>query len=534
MSTLTSSTSKIINSDKPRYQRKPKKDGTARKARIFGRPWWYEKAGWSEDKVDERRAAIVDRLKEKWTDWQEFKDASNDTQEVLDWIKPLIATFDDGSWCLPGESDPSKRIQEQLAIYSEWAKAILRDSSRMTKTRRTPNQNTISRSPQSVATSIKLPEHPVSSWHTGFTPVNRASSYGTDGALLQRWRQTRTIDGLSEKGVAADDESETDALATTWNFSRQGSSGARNTDASKLQSDYHLKPAPFTPPTRVEGDAVSAMPDYSDDDTEITEVSDSEPARRSSSKIKIADNDSKDDNISHMPGRKWQDVDWDDVVVSVDATEWLGETFPIPMTMLKPGSSRTLCRWDDFELHDLYARFEVETGQKIDWAKHLIVSMVNNKPIAINTPGKYKLMLKEFSEKTRPGSQAMALFLRVVERSSFAEVTHHRPPQTNQSHDLGKRLEKRSQFTGAASDFSSDTESESTEPPSKRQKNDAVPQMTSTWPIGLTNGDRTGTNGDSVIEQTEEASGVTTYEPSEELKLRQSPDEFTQESNTVI
>lgn len=520
--------------DKPLYNRKPRKDGTTRKARIFGRPYWYEKAGWSEETCNERRAAIRDRLHERWSNWSVLKDEAVSSQEVKDWIKPVVVTFDDSSWCLPTSSDPEERLNEQLSIYSEWAKHILRESSRPSKTNRTPDQNAISKSPQSVATSMRLPEHSVNGRYNSFTHVNRSGSYGSDGGLLLRWRQTRTIDGVSEKDTTVDNEPEMDALATTWNFSRQGVPGAGNTNGLEHHSDHRPKPFSFATPSRVERNTVSAMlEDFSDDGTEITEVSDSEPARQSSSKIKSAPDEKTNGDTGSRSERKWRDIDWDDVVVTVDAKKVVGEVFPTPMTMLKPGSNRSLCRWDDFELHDLHARLEVEAGQKIDWSKYMIASMVNSKPIAINTPGKYKLLLKEFSEKTRPGP-AMMLCLRVIERTGFGEVIRYGTQRQNQLHNQTKKNEKRSQFTGAPSDFSSDSETESTQPPLKRQKHDNTSQLTSATHSELTVPDHSQPPGDPLVEQLQEASSVLVDKAREELKVRESPDEFTQESNTII
>lgn len=210
---------------------------------------------------------------------------------------------------------------------------------------------------------------------------------------------------------------------------------------------------------------------FPDEEVEMIDSSHSDSSCRAATAVQIPADESLDRSHSERRHSQWRDSQWDDVVITIDATLLAEDYYPIPMTTLKPGSRRAACRWDDFELDDLFARFKVESGFEIDNKKHLMVWSANDTSMVINTPGKYKLMLKEFAERTQRSS-TMVLYLRVVERASLNRTSVRNERHRNFVYDRAGAAVKRSQFTGAASDYSSDSDSGPAPAPLKRWKSD--------------------------------------------------------------
>lgn len=264
----------------------------------------------------------------------------------------------------------------------------------------------------------------------------------------------------------------------------------------------------------------------------MTEVSDSEPMRHAETTIERQKRKSLDHiDQNHASGhhQKWRDRFWDDVVVTIDATVLNGEDFPIPMTMLKPGSCRAICRWDEFELDSLYARFKIEAGLEIDRDRYVLAWSVNGSSITINTPGKYKLMLKEFAEKTRRSS-AMVLYLQILDRASVTRTPIRDGQRQSLLRDQGDTWMKRSQFTGATSDYSSDSDSDSepTERPSKRQKRPLAYESSSPHSESLLAHRHRSRDAQDIVQAAEMPPPQVR---SDIVKARDTPEEWTQDSS---
>lgn len=499
-----------IEDVKPQYHRKPRKDGTARKTRVFGKPWWYEKAGWAEERWNERRTALLDRLREGWPDWSSFEQDAPTEDDIKQWIRPVVATFDDMSWCLPETSDTLTRLEEQLTIYSAWAKFIIREAS-LQMSRNLPDQDTASEGPQLANKSAEYSErNPRLS--VGSAKLNGANIREVYGTLPHQWRQRRSL------------HSRTSPTATKRKVSNVDGSKGEMVRTPSHRSSHNAARQPSIASSKARRPVVAYT---SDEGTEINEVSDSEPLRHAEASFETPADESMDGDNDNVYHRKWRDLDWDDVVVTLDATLLNGEYFPIPMTMLKPGSSRASCRWDDFELDDLYARFRVESGFDFDRNKYVIIWSIKETSMTINTPGKYKLMLKEFAEKTRRSS-AMVLCLRIIEHTSLDQTPVRNVRQQSLMHKWHTPGEKRSQFTGAASDFSSDSESASAQPPLKRQRPANEHEPTSAY------SESTAAHQHHSPERSGTAQAAEMPLPqarSDLLKVRESPQEFTQDSD---
>lgn len=91
--------------------------------RIHSDTWWKIKTGWTDEEYLARKNALFRRIRETG--------ASPYEEDILDKIEPLVATFDDRSWCLPGEQDRAVIFNEQLRLYQDWAEHIFHASGDM-------------------------------------------------------------------------------------------------------------------------------------------------------------------------------------------------------------------------------------------------------------------------------------------------------------------------------------------------------------------------------------------------------------------
>lgn len=137
---------------------------------MFGKPWWFEKAGWSSDRWIERRDAILERMRASWPDWPSFEHDAATEDDVKACIRSLVAAFDDASWCLPHTPDPLKRLEQKLNIYYVWAKSILREATRLQKVRSLADQDTASESSRFIHADPTTSDHELTrrgTEHTG-------------------------------------------------------------------------------------------------------------------------------------------------------------------------------------------------------------------------------------------------------------------------------------------------------------------------------------------------------------------------------
>lgn len=81
--------------------------------------WWRIKTGWTEAECLGRKNALLTQIRKVWPNKQARSSVS--VQDFIDGIEPLIATFDDKAWCLPGEKDRTLVFAEQLRLYNRWA-----------------------------------------------------------------------------------------------------------------------------------------------------------------------------------------------------------------------------------------------------------------------------------------------------------------------------------------------------------------------------------------------------------------------------
>lgn len=85
--------------------------------------WWQAKADWSSDEYEQRRQAIIARIRDKWPEEKMLngRDGSRGQQkrEVREWLRPLVITFNDTNW--PYGATTENRIERQLQYYVSWA-----------------------------------------------------------------------------------------------------------------------------------------------------------------------------------------------------------------------------------------------------------------------------------------------------------------------------------------------------------------------------------------------------------------------------
>lgn len=85
--------------------------------------WWQAKTGWSADEFDRRRNAIIARIRERWPEEKTLsgRDGTGGQQknEVKEWLRPLVVSFNDTNW--PYGATDQNRIERQLQYYVSWA-----------------------------------------------------------------------------------------------------------------------------------------------------------------------------------------------------------------------------------------------------------------------------------------------------------------------------------------------------------------------------------------------------------------------------
>lgn len=58
--------------------------------------WWQDLTKWTDDEFEERRKAIITRIREKWPE-ESMLSGRNQKHEVRQWLQPLASTFDDSN-----------------------------------------------------------------------------------------------------------------------------------------------------------------------------------------------------------------------------------------------------------------------------------------------------------------------------------------------------------------------------------------------------------------------------------------------------
>lgn len=90
------------------------------KERVHSDTWWRIKTGWTDADLLYRKNALLTMLRQVWPDSR----PRDYVMDFSDTIEPLVATFNDKAWCLPGQQDRTLIFAEQLRLYNEWAKHI--------------------------------------------------------------------------------------------------------------------------------------------------------------------------------------------------------------------------------------------------------------------------------------------------------------------------------------------------------------------------------------------------------------------------
>ncbi|KAK5938713.1 hypothetical protein PMZ80_008905 [Knufia obscura] len=160
--------------------------------------------------------------------------------------------------------------------------------------------------------------------------------------------------------------------------------------------------------------------------------------------------------------------DWDDIEVHIDATA-LGErrTLILPMSDLKP-RTRGTCEWSKFSLNTLHHQIETEMGSTFDVTKYELVWYDGSEDFALDKPGRYKIMLKHFSQSLY--GRANVLRLSVQARSTPDDATELRQEQTETAGTLEPTIGGEGHLAKGAGDRL--PESNNPAPPAKRQRTD--------------------------------------------------------------
>lgn len=84
--------------------------------------WWQDKTGWTDDEYAYRRNAVYNKIRERWPEEKSLNGRDGNgalvKQEIRDWLRPLIISFNDQNWP-PGAT--RDRVERQLQPYISWA-----------------------------------------------------------------------------------------------------------------------------------------------------------------------------------------------------------------------------------------------------------------------------------------------------------------------------------------------------------------------------------------------------------------------------
>ncbi|KAK5955136.1 hypothetical protein OHC33_003815 [Knufia fluminis] len=159
---------------------------------------------------------------------------------------------------------------------------------------------------------------------------------------------------------------------------------------------------------------------------------------------------------------------WDDIEAHIDATA-LGErrTLILPMSGLKP-RTRGTCEWSKLSLNTLHHQIETEMGSTFDVTKYELVWYDGSEDFALDKPGRYKIMLKRFSQSL--SGRANVLRLSVQARSTPDDAIELRQEQT----EIVGAVEPTVRGEGHLAKDAGDRhpESDNPAPPAKRQRTD--------------------------------------------------------------
>ena len=88
--------------------------------------YWITLTGWSNDIYEYRKKAVLARVRDKWPTKASLNARAGDgrgtlvNQELRDWLRPLVITFNDTNW--PDyAATPQSRLREQVNCYKSWA-----------------------------------------------------------------------------------------------------------------------------------------------------------------------------------------------------------------------------------------------------------------------------------------------------------------------------------------------------------------------------------------------------------------------------
>lgn len=84
--------------------------------------WWQAKTGWSDDEYAYRRNAVYNKIREKWPEEKLLNGRDGNgtrvKQDIRDWLRPLVISFNDHNWPYGATLD---RVERQLQPYVSWA-----------------------------------------------------------------------------------------------------------------------------------------------------------------------------------------------------------------------------------------------------------------------------------------------------------------------------------------------------------------------------------------------------------------------------
>ncbi|KAK5950484.1 hypothetical protein OHC33_008427 [Knufia fluminis] len=189
-----------------------------------------------------------------------------------------------------------------------------------------------------------------------------------------------------------------------------------------------------------------------DEDEASRETDEDRSSKRKRTKSTTSRKEKQSRSISTVPSAEvpinLATVDWDTIEVHIDAKA-MGESRPvlIPMANLTPPTKQQPVPWNKFRLDTLCRRFEAEAGKPLDMSVYELIHP-GATDFAFDRPGSYQIILKRFIENG--GAADNILHLRVQKSTVGGQ-------DDDVGNEAGRNRRQKSRFTGAASDYSTDS-----------------------------------------------------------------------------
>ncbi|KAK5938721.1 hypothetical protein PMZ80_008913 [Knufia obscura] len=398
------------------------RDRGDRSDRNDSKVYWQHKLGLSNEDYKKRRDAILGRLREKWEDrTQLLRCDFHRKKELSDWLRPVVASFDDNRTILVPGRRLSTDAEGLLALYTGWA--LFANTQDKTVSQGFPSQTRSRKRARTAQSDVESEDEAPPPISSRTRPKRPRLATNLEPELPRK--------NIEEKTATA-----------SRRLSRHAISPTGPTTSPVTVEDHDELPLPITIPS---------SPLRTTFTQSAPEPSQIPPHTSQPTTTTISSN---------------QTLDWDDIEVKIDANILNAGEIWMTMFDLKP-SKHTPSNWHEFKLETLHQQFEAEIGMIFDSDKYEFVYQ-GMEAFTFSNPGAYKVMLKRFAKSVAVGTGANLLQLRVQARRSDAaniNATGHVTASTRISlphPDRSQRTRRsKSRFTGTESDYSSASETDS-------------------------------------------------------------------------